>query len=736
MSQQTQLVELLQQILEKVPLPDELQPALAEVGQFAPELRSSRPAADPACAPGRHEDATVSEDAAQARTAVKALPRSVLLALRPRHVGNGDLPGYMPKMASAQASWTPPNLFSTPDQTPKAVDSSTVDDFESPFQSPSRGMVLKPAEEKGVQTSAEATLSQQNASLAGAASPLLEQVRTVPKPFALRPSAPEFYPGAWPAWPQSPALTRGRQQPAPRSKPALSTPSASPVRAQQKVGVAESLGVLPVPAQCSPAPTQASATELSVSPAAAAPTTTTPSDVAEIVADGAEKKNEKNVIERIQILPLGKQELTTALIDILAPLLCEMRDQKKEVLNGQVLKVHGKDFIVVKTDPAGRGFLTKETSYFFAGNPVERFDTIQLRGLKPSAGEVASLAEDALFDLYVGPFFQNQADNGGDSFGGVLSVLTTNETLDILGVSFVVTATEPANAVGVVDHNTTIYVGWDSPPKSEELHVVPSEAQDNNAEEKFTYLAKLAEQAGRHEEMAELMQLAAESARAKQATGVMPVEVCIWCDQSMHCSAFVRKTPAGDNICRYCEADFLACEQEELVRTSLGGEEVVQRVLADPRGKISTELREATLREVSAEDREALTAGAVEEWGADFIVYAAANGTRYRVELREHGHRQVNLKTGTERFVCREPPPLPPGVSFDWNFTWEGLMAPGATWAYEAAYREAEVRGQQPSQKELSDASMEVPYPEAVSRALEALRRAQIRAEIPESERV
>ena len=104
----------------------------------------------------------------------------------------------------------------------------------------------------------------------------------------------------------------------------------------------------------------------------------------------------------------------------------------------------------------------------------------------------------------------------------------------------------------------------------------------------------------------------------------------------------------------------------------------------------------------------------------------------YRVELRDGPHRQINLATGTVRATYRAPPP---GGN---EPTWESLTAPGAIWQYEAAYRDAEIHDARrfPTPKALSDASMRVPYPAGISRALETLRQAQMRAEIPENERI
>ena len=103
--------------------------------------------------------------------------------------------------------------------------------------------------------------------------------------------------------------------------------------------------------------------------------------------------------------------------------------------------------------------------------------------------------------------------------------------------------------------------------------------------------------------------------------------------------------------------------------------------------------------------------------------YTATSGSRYRVELRDGPYRQVNLDNGTTRCVYREPPPLPPGVD---EVGWEALTTPGATWQFEAAYRDSEVLDpvRFPSPKALSDASMRVPLPTAISAALEALRQA------------
>ena len=140
-------------------------------------------------------------------------------------------------------------------------------------------------------------------------------------------------------------------------------------------------------------------------------------------------------------------------------------------------------------------------------------------------------------------------------------------------------------------------------------------------------------------------------------------------------------------------------------------------------------LRDATLAERDAADREALAAEPVMEWDSSFIRYTAANGSDYRVEL-EPLDRQFNLSNGTVRSISRESPPLPPGA-LPWS--WASLTAPGAIWQFQAGYRQADARKfQSPS----GGTSIQVPYPVAVSRALEMLRQARMRAQTPAGERV
>ena len=202
-------------------------------------------------------------------------------------------------------------------------------------------------------------------------------------------------------------------------------------------------------------------------------------------------------------------------------------------------------------------------------------------------------------------------------------------------------------------------------------------------------------------------------------------KVCSWCLLRLDFGDFAH----GEDTCFGCREDAAAYEQALQERLALEREQerqAVQRVLEDNSGRVPTELRDATLRELSAADREALAAEAVEDWGADFVVYRAASGARYRVELRRPG-RQVNLETATVRGIYRQPAPPLPGM-----LPWEAMVTPGATWQYEAAFRDDEVRKFR-SQKELTDARVQVPYPEGVSRALETLHRAQLRAEFPGS---
>lgn len=211
------------------------------------------------------------------------------------------------------------------------------------------------------------------------------------------------------------------------------------------------------------------------------------------------------------------------------------------------------------------------------------------------------------------------------------------------------------------------------------------------------------------------------------------VQVCSSCGMCLARSEFA----PGEVTCLGCQED-MAVEAQAIeefhARALEERRKVVPRVLADPRGKIPKKLRLATLQELTSTDRQALAAQAVEEWGPDFVSYTATSGSRYRVELREGPYRQVNLANGTVRCVYREPPPLPPGLD---EVSWKAMTAPGATWRYEAAYRDSEVLDSVrfPSPKALSDASMKVSLPAAISAALEALRQAQMRAEIPEHDR-
>ena len=107
----------------------------------------------------------------------------------------------------------------------------------------------------------------------------------------------------------------------------------------------------------------------------------------------------------------------------------------------------------------------------------------------------------------------------------------------------------------------------------------------------------------------------------------------------------------------------------------------------------------------------------------DFVTYRAANSDTYRVELEDLGlgrlQRQVNLRTGSERAVFREPPE---GVR---SGGVEDPASLGSVWCYNAGFREAESHTfRTPS--ELSSAVMKIPFPKAVSEALEEIWRARV----------
>ena len=78
-------------------------------------------------------------------------------------------------------------------------------------------------------------------------------------------------------------------------------------------------------------------------------------------------------------------------------------------------------------------------------------------------------------------------------------------------------------------------------------------------------------------------------------------------------------------------------------------------------------------------------------WDADFLVYTAKNGRKYRVELTETlefstetflPYAQIALGTGTRRVVYRQPAPSDPEV-----LPCVRELLPGASWAFEAGWR-------------------------------------------------
>ena len=124
-----------------------------------------------------------------------------------------------------------------------------------------------------------------------------------------------------------------------------------------------------------------------------------------------------------------------------------------------------------------------------------------------------------------------------------------------------------------------------------------------------------------------------------------------------------------------------------------------------------------------ASERARLADPLIIEWGASWVVYAAENGRRYRVELPATGPlQQICRDTGRERGVIREPVPERVGV-----MPWVRYVLPGATYLYEAVPR-ADVG------KLLPIDTRYVAYPESVSRAVDVLHQARMRVLSPMTE--
>jgi len=78
---------------------------------------------------------------------------------------------------------------------------------------------------------------------------------------------------------------------------------------------------------------------------------------------------------------------------------------------------------------------------------------------------------ERIFKEYVQPCFEPHSRK--EKEGGVLRILSVNETVRIKGVTFVVTATDPPGLHGIVDKRTLIYVDKDSTPEYKRVHIVP-----------------------------------------------------------------------------------------------------------------------------------------------------------------------------------------------------------------------------------------------------------------------
>lgn len=173
-------------------------------------------------------------------------------------------------------------------------------------------------------------------------------------------------------------------------------------------------------------------------------------------------------------------------------------------------------------------------------------------------------------------------------------------------------------------------------------------------------------------------------------------------------------------ICVACRADLAVVSQN-------APPPPVQAVIPVTRSRKSPELRQAILGALVASERALLAAESIEEWDADFITYSAGNGCRYRVELGSP-HRQISLRTGTVRAVYREPAPAAPDIP-----PWVAIILPGATWQYEAGFRDGEISSTI-GFGALNAARRKIAYREPISKALDALHQAGIRAEFPQTE--
>lgn len=189
------------------------------------------------------------------------------------------------------------------------------------------------------------------------------------------------------------------------------------------------------------------------------------------------------------------------------------------------------------------------------------------------------------------------------------------------------------------------------------------------------------------------------------------------------CGCLVEEDDSGpdQSICVDCR---LAPPGEDDEEDSEPAQPTDSEPVERPVDRPPPQLRRAILAAMVPSERALLSTADIEEWEADSLIYTGTNGRKYKILLM-HPPMQISLLTGTTRGVTRHPAPAPPGTP-----PWIAHILPGATYRYEAGYRDREIL----SVRNLGEVRRQVPYPEPISKALEALGQARKRVEYPETE--
>jgi len=176
-------------------------------------------------------------------------------------------------------------------------------------------------------------------------------------------------------------------------------------------------------------------------------------------------------VRRVHILPVGSapEGPTERRLELVAPILRDMRSSQKLIKTGLYLRPSEHEFIVVKSEPQ-EGLINTDTDFFVEGDPISRYEKVQFICLWDF--ETASRDQDpsSLFTDFIGPYFKSMSESGEDS----ANVVVVGDVIKMFDLEFQVMATEPSPPeIGIIDTDTLVFVDWDSTPEFGRIHIVP-----------------------------------------------------------------------------------------------------------------------------------------------------------------------------------------------------------------------------------------------------------------------